>query len=412
MMKLFREMADDGKTIICVTHSVTYVEQNCDLLVILAPGGVLAFVGPPRAALDYFEIDRLGDVYQRLSENPPEHWKQSFRDSRYFNEYVAARLPEPASRTSEGSPAASKGSVGGVLGVLRQFRLLTRRYLAIQWADKKPLAMMIGQSLLIAAFLVWLFGDISQLNVEAEADLIANQASFGIGWEAFEYSPQEDIDSIWREAELAKRGDYSSKLLFLLCISCLWFGCNNSAKEIVKERTVYQKERDVGLSVLSYYGSKLTLLGVLSVLQASLLYWCVRHFTALGGHAGEQWLLLSLTALAGVAMGLAISAVANTADLAATIVPLSLIPQIIFGGLIAPLAEYSRWFSRIFISAYWGFQGLLTQLEDPLPTRLRDAEYLDLGVDVSLNHVCLVLLAHVLVFSAIAIAALYARDAK
>ena len=68
MMHLFRRMAEEGKTIVCITHNLGNVEQNCHIVVILAEGGSLAFVGPPVAALEYFDIPRLGDVYHRLRE--------------------------------------------------------------------------------------------------------------------------------------------------------------------------------------------------------------------------------------------------------------------------------------------------------------------------------------------------------
>jgi len=409
MMQLFRRMADDGKTIICVTHSVTYVEQNCDLLVILASGGVPAFIGPPADALEYFGISRLGDVFQRLSERSPDEWKQRFLESEVCEEYVRRRLPEPASEAPERARMPNRRSPEGLTDSWRQFVLLTRRYLTIQLADKRALAVMLGQSLFIAALLVWLFGNISKLDVEPEARRLAELYAFGVGWEDLF---DEDRDKFLQEAEEAKRADYSSKVLFLLCITCIWFGCNNAAKEIVKERGIYSKERDVGLNVVSYYCSKLVLLGAFSVLQASLLYWCVRYLTGLGGDPLQQWLLLSLSSLTGVAMGLAISAIANTPDLAATIVPISLIPQIIFAGLIAPLQHYTREFAQVFISAYWGYQGLIGHLDTPIADRLRDADYLDLSTEFSLPIVCGVLAAHVIVFALLAIGALYARDVK
>ena len=67
VMNLFRSLADAGKTVICVTHSLANVERTCHLLVILTPGGKLAFVGRPAEAREYFGIDRLGDVYDQLA---------------------------------------------------------------------------------------------------------------------------------------------------------------------------------------------------------------------------------------------------------------------------------------------------------------------------------------------------------
>ena len=50
VMKLFRSLADAGKTVVCVTHSLASVEQTCHLVVILTCGGKLAFVGKPAEA--------------------------------------------------------------------------------------------------------------------------------------------------------------------------------------------------------------------------------------------------------------------------------------------------------------------------------------------------------------------------
>ena len=62
MMNLFRSLADAGKTVVCITHSLANVERTCHLVVILGNGGKLVFVGKPAEALQYFGIDRLGDA--------------------------------------------------------------------------------------------------------------------------------------------------------------------------------------------------------------------------------------------------------------------------------------------------------------------------------------------------------------
>ena len=75
MMELFRQVADGGKTVVCITHSLANVEATCHLVVILTEGGRLAFVGTPDEAKAYFGMTRLGDVYQKLAERTPvEEW--------------------------------------------------------------------------------------------------------------------------------------------------------------------------------------------------------------------------------------------------------------------------------------------------------------------------------------------------
>src|SRR5262249_31419306 len=66
IMELFRQVADSGKTVVCITHNLANVEATCHLLVILTEGGRLAFIGTPDEAKTYFAIARLGDVYRKL----------------------------------------------------------------------------------------------------------------------------------------------------------------------------------------------------------------------------------------------------------------------------------------------------------------------------------------------------------
>lgn len=408
MMQLFRQMADDGKTIVCVTHSLSYVEQNCHLVAIIAAGGVLAFYGPPAEALVYFGISRLGDVYSKLGEKSPDHWKKQFRKSEYHKDYIESRLQDDE-QADEPVTARPRKQPRELLVFWRQFALLFRRYFAIRWADKKALGMMLGQSLFIAFLLIWLFGNLSNLDVQTEAEEMADVVAPGIRFDELLPETQEELLT---EAGELKLADRSSKLLFLLCISCIWFGCNNAAKEIVKERTIYRKERDAGIRIISYYGSKLVLLGILSVLQAALLFWIVRGLTHLGGDANVQWLLLSVTALTGVALGLAISAVANSEDFALTTVPVILIPQIIFSGLIAPLINHTREFSQGLVSAYWSYQGLLMSLDDDLQKRLRASGNLDLDTTWAVKWNGSMLLAHTVLLAVAALVILYLRDSK
>ena len=81
VMELFRQVADGGKTVVCITHSLANVEATCHLVVILTEGGRLAFVGTPDEAKAYFQIARLGDVYRKLAEDKPEAWHDRFRAS-------------------------------------------------------------------------------------------------------------------------------------------------------------------------------------------------------------------------------------------------------------------------------------------------------------------------------------------
>jgi ABC-type multidrug transport system ATPase subunit len=321
MMDLFRSLADAGKTVVCITHSLANVERTCHLVVILAPGGRVAFVGKPAEALQYFRIDRLGDVYDRLADHPPEHWQRVFLSSAQYRRYVAERLPEPS---SEPAPAATGGAKGhaGPLTFLRQASLLTQRYLAVWLGDWPALAVMTGQALLIAVLLCLVFGD---------------------------------LDRLTNPVEQAGR---ASSLLFLLAVSSFWFGCNNAAKEIVKERGLYVRERDFNLLPVSYYASKLLLLTLFSSLQVVALYATVRLWCGVPGPVLVEQAVLLAMALAGVTLGLVISAVSASEEMAVTLIPLAVIPQIVLSGVIVPVEGGSKALALAVIATYWGKRGM------------------------------------------------------
>src|SRR5213079_805906 len=56
MMKLFRRLADEGRSIVCITHNVDNVDQ-CHLALVLARGK-LVYYGPPHEAPRYFQVRR------------------------------------------------------------------------------------------------------------------------------------------------------------------------------------------------------------------------------------------------------------------------------------------------------------------------------------------------------------------
>jgi ABC-type multidrug transport system ATPase subunit len=334
VMRLLRALADAGKTVVCVTHSLANVERACHRLVILAPGGKLAFVGTPAEALAYFRVERLGDVYDRLLSHQPEQWQQAFLASPLWRRHVGGRLPKADAEPQLAVVRKASPPFTTTLRLFaRQTVLLTRRYAAIWRGDFLSLGAMALQALVVAVLLVMLFGDLGQTRDERV------------------------------------RAQSTSNLVFLLAVTSFWFGCNNAAKEIVKERTIYTRERDFNVRVGSYYTSKLLLLCGISCLQTVMLFVIVRHRCALpGAYLGELAVLLAL-AVDGVTLGLAISAVATTEEMAITLIPMTVIPQIILSGSIAPLEGWSKALAGAFVSTYWGKRAL----DAALPTAVAQA---------------------------------------
>ena len=132
----------------------------------------------------------------------------------------------------------------------------------------------------------------------------------------------------------------SPLILFFAYIATLWFGCGNAAQEIVRELPIFRRERLIGLGRHAYLLAKFSSLAGLTAAQSLLLYGVMQLCT--GGIAGAvEWQIpaIVLAAIAAVAIGLAISAFSKSVLQAVMIVPLVLIPQILFSGFIPPAGE-------------------------------------------------------------------------
>ncbi len=324
MMRLFRQIADSGKTVVCVTHSLANVEDTCHRVVILAEGGKLAFIGTSQEAKRYFEVDRLGAVYQTLGKHSGSEWRDRFLRHEAYQRQLEDSLAVDSNVEVPASPQQTPPFVDRLHFAARQTWLLSMRYFTILSADWRSISMMLGQCVLVAFLIVLLFGDIHV--------------------QEFPHDAQQ-----------------SARIMFLLAISALWFGCNNSAKEIVKESTIYSKERDVNLLPISYLASKVLLLGSITLLQVGLLLLIVKMGTGVDCGIDSCVLLFSL-AMAGVSLGLLISAASKSTDIAVTIVPLVLIPQIILSGAIADVDGFARLLAQPFVVTYWGYGGLVACL--------------------------------------------------
>lgn len=129
-------------------------------------------------------------------------------------------------------------------------------------------------------------------------------------------------------------------ILFFAMISSLWFGCGNAAQEIVKELAMFRRERLIGLGRNSYLLAKFLTLGRITAMQSFLLYGVMQLCSqGIGGSVGWQASALAATSVASVGLGLAISALSRTILQAVMLVPLVLIPQILFSGFTPPAGD-------------------------------------------------------------------------
>jgi ABC-type multidrug transport system ATPase subunit len=374
MMKLFRKVADGGKTVVCITHSLANVEATCHLVVILTEGGRLAFVGTPAEALQYFGIGRLGDVYEKLAERPAADWQAAFQASSFCTRYVRDRLQSQPLLDEDEEENDVRPELRTRVNPLRQAWILTRRYAAIMRGDPTALVAMFVQALMVALLLGTVFGRL--------------------------------------ETDTHKGHQQTVTLMFFLQVSCFWFGCNNASKEVVKERVIYTRERDFNLRIGSYLTSKVAVLVLIGIVQVSLVLWIARTWCQPLGSAGRQWCVLMALDVAGTALGLLISSYSPTEEVALALVPIVVIPQIILAGAIIELEGVAKWLANLLITARWGEQALEALVydkviaNDPVLKPSHPQVFAEHGYAGSLSLVA----AHFVLFTATSFAILWWRD--
>jgi ABC-type multidrug transport system ATPase subunit len=320
VMEMLSELAHDGRTVIVVTHSVANLDA-CDRLLVLVPGGKLAYYGPPAEGLQQFRKRTWAEVFQAFDRDEDHDWAGEFQASPRFEQYAAVAPTDdvgPAEVHAPAPPPASQSKFS-------QLSTLCRRYLAVIASDRSYLALLGVMPVLLGG-------------------LIAAVPS----GEGFIGAPGTNVDA-------------PTKLMVLAFAAC-FVGTGNSIREIVKEQTIYRRERAAGLSAGVYLMSKLLVLGVITTLQAAVL--------VLVGTIGvsmppkglftsvelELILAMALLGIASLALGLLVSVVVDTSEKTLPLlIVLSMAQLVLTGGLVrlpgTPVLEQLAYIAP----SRWGF---------------------------------------------------------
>jgi ABC-type multidrug transport system ATPase subunit/pSer/pThr/pTyr-binding forkhead associated (FHA) protein len=230
VMQTLRGLADDGRSVVVVTHNTTHL-YLCDRLLILAPGGRLAYFGPPQQALTYFGFTDFADLFNLLENDTTTDWTDLFDASPLYDALTGPRRAQQLSAPVAPTKPARQQSA------FIQFVTLSRRYLAVIAADRQYSATFLLLPLLLSLF----------------AHAAPGTAGLSIA------------------KAIGLRTTQPSQLLVLLVIGGALMGCAASIREIVKERAIYQREHGIGLSRAAYLFSKLLVLTVITSLQGLIL---------------------------------------------------------------------------------------------------------------------------------------------
>lgn len=307
LMLSLRDLSNNGKTVILVTHSTLNLHL-CDKIIVMGRGGKLCYVGPPAELENYFGVERVGQIYDKL-DNEASEWSARCRQQN-------ARSPVSTSRST------MRGRSG--VGALAQYKHLTQRYFEIMFRNSRQLLGIGGQAVIFALVLVLV-------------------------------STQELYDT------------FSSTQTICFVTACLgmWMGLFLSIQEITKEREILRREYMANLKLIPYILSKVSVLSLIALLQATLMQIFVFVFSHLLDKPLpttslllppmlENGITLFLVSVASVCMGLAISALVKQPE---RITPYVLMPQIVFSGVLFKLGGSFDIVSK-FVFTYWGNRAL------------------------------------------------------
>lgn len=321
IMRLFRQIAESGRTVILTTHAMENVKLFDKIVLLMR--GKLVFYGKPEEALAHVGAKNFKELYDKLEsptdQNEPksteriaEDWKQKFLKTSQYKNNIEDPLKQVGQVNSQG---VQKKSRLGIFGTIRQGITLSRRYFEVLLKDKFNLFILFAQAPIVA-FLTFLVMDTNQ--------------------------PRDFV-------------------YFVLSLVSVWFGTSVAAREIIRERPVYTRERMVNLGLIPYLFSKIFVLGIIVGIQCLMLFIPLKIFDLAGlmKMPGELfgipqlWAML-LTAAVGISLGLFVSAVVKTSEMATSLVPLILIPQILFSGLVGVPVGASK-VAGMAMPATWSF---------------------------------------------------------
>ena len=354
VMTMLRRLADAGRVVIVVTHSLTYVSM-CDQLLLLAPGGKTAFADPPSQIGAAMGSTDWADIFARVSTDPDG-----------VHRAFLARHPAAPRRPSPTTGAAPLGKPPRT-SRWRQVGTLARRQARLITADRGYFAFL--------ALLPFVLGVLS----------LAVPGNTGLG-NANSTAPEEPID-----------------ILILLNIGAVFMGTALTVRDLVGEWMIFQRERAVGLSASAYLMSKVLVFSAAALIETAVMVVIMTIGKGAPSHGGvvlghsvaagvvELWLALALTAITSAMLGLALSSLArSTEQVLPMLVVVIMISMVMAGGLIPVTGRLVLDQTSWLVPARWGFAAAastvdLNNIEAGLPVdrlwrHMRSPWLLDMGM--------------------------------
>jgi ABC-type multidrug transport system ATPase subunit len=303
VMRQLRSLADDGRVVMVVTHSVLALDV-CDNVMVLAPGGRIAYFGPPAGVLQHFGCSNYPEVFDLLDE--PDLWR---------------RIPVPARSVDTSQLAAVAAPVPAPprQSFARQLTTLIRRNTSVVMADRLLLAMLVLLPLIL--------GGLSRL-VPGDRGLSLDEAARRV------QAPDGGFTMVFNSEEARQR------LIVLIVAACL-MGTAMTIRELVGERPIFRREYAVGLSPSVYFLSKVVVLGTAAFLQGMLVTWIAT--VGLPGPDGDLGtlrvaLVIGALSFTMAVIGLCLSALVTSTEQTMPALVGVIMIQLVLSGALFPIA--------------------------------------------------------------------------
>ncbi len=340
VVQVLKKLSKDGTTIITTIHQPSLdIFKLFDSLIMISRDrggrGALAYFGPAHPdSIEFFDpaSAQLAKtqpgkelspemLLSGLAKRPTSEWVATYEQSRYKKLFVSDRSGKiPSTPSSDAESAVRKFGFS-------QWWTLVRRNFILKVRDRGQAIITLVQAPVFGLLLGAVFGHLT-------------------------YATQQGWEKTIRHGVAAE---------FLMVVAAIWFGCNNVARDIVGEWTVFQRERMISLKLPSYIFSKLAVASVINLFQCFTLLGIVALICHLQGDFFLTLGILFLSSLVGSAMGLCVSARATTTEAAIAMLPLILLPMIALGGGLTPASKMNAPMPLIakIIPSRWAFEANL-----------------------------------------------------
>ena len=316
VMTMLRQLADAGRVVLVVTHSLTYLDV-CDQVLLLGPGGKTAFCGPPSQIGPSMGTTNWADIFSTVAGDPDA------AKARYLAQTGPPPPPPPAEKPAEfGEPPQTS--------LTRQFSTIARRQIRLIVSDRGYFAFL--------ALLPFIMGALSMS--------VPGNVGFGLP-NPMGAAPTEP-----------------GQILVLLNVGAVFMGTALTIRDLIGERAIFLREQAVGLSTTAYLLAKVCVYTVFAIVQSAIVTTITllgkggptQGAAALGKPGLELFVDVAATTVASAMLGLALSAIARSNDQIMPLLVVAVMSQLVFSGGMIPVTariglDQMSWATP----ARWGF---------------------------------------------------------